>query len=205
MPGRTARRMTWAILLIVLLAVLVPPFVNVNRYRKRVTEAIGRSLGREVTVSRIALKLLPRPGIVLSNFVVAENPSYGAEPMLRADTVTAFLRLTSLWRGRLEIGTLDLDSPSLNLVRRSDGHWNVEELVERASQVSSAPTTRDPSGSAPPLPLCESLERANQLQTRPGEEGICLHRCRFCSLAGVGKSMGHPVGSASHAHRCGRP
>jgi hypothetical protein len=133
--------MTWAVLLIVLLAVLVPPFVNVNRYRKRVAEAIGRSLGRDVTASRIALKVLPRPGIVLSNFVVAEDPSYGAEPMLRADTVTAFLRLTSLWRGRLEIGTLDLDSPSLNLVRRSDGHWNVEELVERASQVTSAPTT----------------------------------------------------------------
>ena len=36
MPGRTARRMMWAILLIVLLALLVPPFVNVNRYRKRV-------------------------------------------------------------------------------------------------------------------------------------------------------------------------
>ena len=142
MPGRTARRMTWAILLIVLLAVLVPPFVNVNRYRKRVAEAISRSLGRDVTVSRIALKLLPRPGIVLSNFVVAEDPSYGAEPMLRADSVTAFLRLTSLWRGRLEIGTLDLDSPSLNLVRRSDGHWNLEELVERASQVSSAPTSK---------------------------------------------------------------
>jgi hypothetical protein len=141
-PRRTARRIIWAILLIVLLAALVPPFVNVNRYRNRVAEAISRALGREVTVSGIELKLLPRPGIVLSNFVVAENPSYGVEPMLRSDTVTAFLRLTSLWRGRLEIGTLDLDSPSLNLVRSSDGHWNVEELVERASQVSSAPTAK---------------------------------------------------------------
>lgn len=156
MPGRTARRMTWAILLIVLLAVLVPPFVNVNRYRKRVAEAISRSLGRDVTVSRIALKLLPRPGIVLSNFVVAEDPSYGAEPMLRADSVTAFLRLTSLWRGRLEIGTLDLDSPSLNLVRRSDGHWNLEELVERASQVSSAPTTKARPEVRPRFPYVEA-------------------------------------------------
>jgi hypothetical protein len=156
MPGRTARRMTWAILLVVLLAVLVPPFVNVNRYRKRVAEAIGRSLGRDVTVSGIALKVLPRPGIVLSNFVVAENPSYGAEPMLRADTVTAFLRLTSLWRGRLEIGTLDLDTPSLNLVRRSDGRWNLEDLVERASQVTSAPTTEARPGARPRFPYVKA-------------------------------------------------
>ena len=93
---------------------------------------------------------------MLSNFVVAENPSYGAEPMLRADTVTAYLRLTSLWRGRLEIGTLDLDSPSLNLVRRSDGHWNVEELVERASQVSSAPTTQARPEVRPRFPYVEA-------------------------------------------------
>ncbi|MGZ4825367.1 MAG: AsmA family protein [Terriglobales bacterium] len=156
MPGRTARRLMWAILLIVLLALLAPPFINVNRYRKRVAESISRALGRDVTVSRIELKLLPRPGIVLSDFVVAENPSYGAEPMLRADTVTAFLRLTSLWRGRLEIGTLDLDSPSLNLVRRSDGHWNVEELVERASQVSSAPTTETRPEVRPRFPYVEA-------------------------------------------------
>ena len=156
MRRRTARRMVWAILLIVLLAVLVPLFVNVNRYRNRVAEAISRALGREVTVSRIELKLLPRPAIVLSNFVVAEDPNYGAEPMLRADTVTAFLRLTSLWRGRLEIGTLDLDSPSLNLVRRSDGHWNVEELVERASQVASAPTTKTRPEVRPRFPYVEA-------------------------------------------------
>jgi AsmA family/AsmA-like C-terminal region len=156
MPRGAARRMTWTILLVVLLAVLVPPLVNVNRYRKRVVEAISRSLGRDVTASRIALRLLPRPGIVLSDFVVAEDPSYGAEPMLRADSVTAFLRLTSLWRGRLEIGTLDLDSPSLNLVRRSDGHWNLEELVERASQVASAPTTEARPEVRPRFPYVEA-------------------------------------------------
>ena len=52
----------------------VPPFVNVNRYRSRVASAIGNALGRQVTVSNIELKLLPRPGMVLSTFVVAEDP-----------------------------------------------------------------------------------------------------------------------------------
>ena len=140
MRRRTTRRVMWAALLLVILGLVLPPFVNVNRYRVRVTGAISRALGREVSVSRIELKLLPRPGLVLYNFIAADDPAYGAEPMLRADTVTAYLRITSLWRGRLEIGTLDLDNPSLNLVRRPDGHWNLEQLVERASQSSPAPT-----------------------------------------------------------------
>jgi hypothetical protein len=157
MAGRTPRRVMWATLLVVVLGLLLlPPFVNVNRYRKRVTDDLSRALGRGVTVSNIELKLLPRPGLVLSNFVVAEDPGYGAEPMLRAATVTAYIRLTSLWRGRLEIGTLDLDNPSLNLVRRSDGHWNLEELVERTAQVASAPTTKPRPEARPRFPYVEA-------------------------------------------------
>ncbi|HZP22484.1 MAG TPA: AsmA family protein [Terriglobales bacterium] len=156
MRRRTSRRMTWAVLLLLLLALVLPPFINVNRYRNRVMGAIGRALGRDVTVSSIQLKLLPRPGLVLNNFVVADAPAYGAEPMLRANTVTAYIRITSLWRGRMEIGTLDLDNPSLNLVRRADGHWNLEELLERASQASPAPTGNLRSTSRPRFPYVEA-------------------------------------------------
>jgi AsmA protein len=130
----------WIVLGLLLLAALVPPWINVSRYRQRVAQAISRALGREVTVSGIGMQLLPRPGIVLHGFVVADDPAFGAEPMLRAETVTADPRLTSLWRGRLEIGTLELENPSLNLVRRPDGHWNVEALFQRTTEVSSAPT-----------------------------------------------------------------
>ncbi len=157
MTGRTRRRVMWAALLLVVLGLLlIPPFINVNRYRKRVADSISRALGREVSVSGIELKILPRPGLVLSNFIVADEASYGAEPMLRAGTVTAYIRLTSLWRGRLEIGTLDLDSPSLNLVRRTDGHWNLEELVERTTQASSAPTTKTRPEARPRFPYVEA-------------------------------------------------
>lgn len=156
MRRRTSRRSMWMIMLAIVLALVLPPFINVNRYRGRVAGAISRALGREVAVSNIELKLLPRPGVVLYNFVAADDPSYGAEPMLRAEQVTAYLRLTSLWRGRLEIGTLDLDSPSLNLVRRSDGHWNIEELVERASQTNPAPTGKSHPEARPRFPYVEA-------------------------------------------------
>ena len=144
MPRRFSRRRMWilAAMGLVLLAIFLPPFVNVNRYRNRVTRSISNATGREVSASSVQLRLLPRPAMVLSTFVVASEPSYGVEPMLRADTVTAYLRLSSLWRGRLEIATLSLENPSLNLVRRADGHWNLEDLVQRSSQVPSAPTAR---------------------------------------------------------------
>ncbi len=155
-PRRYGGLVLWAVFLILLLAALVPPWINVSRYRVRVVESISRALGRSVSASGISMRLLPRPGLVLSGFVVADNPEYGAESMLRADEVAAYIRLTSLWRGRLEIGTLAIDNPSLNLVRRADGHWNVEELIQRTSQVSSAPTTARRPEVRPRFPYIEA-------------------------------------------------
>ncbi len=83
-------------------------------------------------------------------------PVTAPSPCCGLRSVTAYLRLTSLWRGRLEIGTLDLDNPSLNLVRRPDGHWNLEELVQRASQVASAPTTKTRPEARPRFPYVEA-------------------------------------------------
>ena len=158
MSGRISRRTTWmwVLLALIVLGVLLPPYVNVNRFRSRVTASIGRALGREVTVSNIALQLLPRPGLVLANFVVSDGPGYGSEPMLQAGTVTALLRMSSLWRGRLEIGTLELDDPSLNLVRRSDGRWNLEELVQRTAKVPSAPTSKVSPETRPRFPYVKA-------------------------------------------------
>ena len=146
----------WAVFLVLLMAALVPPWINVSRYRARVVDSIGRALGRSVSASGISLRLLPRPGLVLSGFTVADDPAFGAESMLRADEVAAYIRLTSLWRGRLEIGTLELENPSLNLVRGAGGHWNVEELIQRTSQVSSAPTTAKRPEVRPRFPYIEA-------------------------------------------------
>jgi hypothetical protein len=75
---------------------------------------------------------------VLTDLTVAEDPAYGAEPVLHANSVTADIRLLSLWRGRFEISQISVDEASLNLVRTGSGHWNVEELFRTAAQAHGA-------------------------------------------------------------------
>src|SRR6202000_2622245 len=73
MRRRTSRRLMGFVTVAFVLALVLPPFINVNRYRGRVAGAISRALGRDVTVSNIELKLLPRPGLVLYNFIAADD------------------------------------------------------------------------------------------------------------------------------------
>ncbi len=140
--ARASRQSLLAVLLLLALALIVPAFINVKQYRGAIATALGRAFGREVSVGGVALQVLPQPGFVLSDLIVKDDESFSAEPMLRASQVTATLRLTSLWRGRLEIAKLSLKEPSLNLVRRADGMWNVMSLLQRAQQAPTAPTAR---------------------------------------------------------------
>lgn len=145
--------------LVVLLAVFLPPNINGTRFRDRLVPALKAALGREVKIGAVKYRLFPRPGFDLYDFQVMDDPAFGAEPMLMCGKVTADLRLTSLWQGRLEFANLKLtdDSapPSLNLVY-SSGHWNVESLLIRAEQVPSAPTARRRAEQRPRFPYIEA-------------------------------------------------
>ena len=107
-------------------------------------------------VAAVKLRLLPQPGFDLQNFVVHEDPAFGAEPLLRSSEVTASLRITSLLRGRIEIARLSLTEPSLNLVRNAAGHWNLENLIERAAKVPVAPTSKAKTERRPGFPYIEA-------------------------------------------------
>jgi uncharacterized protein involved in outer membrane biogenesis len=108
---------------------------------RKVAESLSMELGRRVEMAAVHIRFLPRPGLELENLAIYDNPQFGAEPLLRSPDVSAWLRVTSLLRRRIEISSLSLSDASLNLSRNSDGKWNFEELVERASKSSTAPTT----------------------------------------------------------------
>jgi hypothetical protein len=147
-----------AVLCVVLLVVL-PPYISLNRYQRRVATAISGALGRPVHFDRISLHLLPLPGLTIENFVVSESPEFGSEPVLRADIVEARLRFASLWRRRIEVSRISLDAPSVNLVRRPDtGTWNLQGIVMQASQMNSAPTAQRRAGPSPRFPYIEATD-----------------------------------------------
>jgi len=151
-----SRRAVFVLVIALIVAFALPPVVRLNRFRGILEQSMTRSLGRQVAVQAVYLRLLPRPGFHLSGFTVQDDPAFSSEPMLRSDSVAASLRLTSLWRGRMEIASLSLGAPSLNLVRAADGRWNAEAILGRAAQIPSAPTSLRLAESRPRFPYIEA-------------------------------------------------
>src|SRR5450432_800256 len=113
-----------------------------DRFRSRLEQSLGSALGHRVEIGNVSLQMLPRPGFNLSQLSVLDDPQFSLEPILRADEVSATLHPSSLWRWRMEIATLSFKDASLNLVRRADGRWNLEPILERAAHAPAAPTAK---------------------------------------------------------------
>lgn len=138
-PRRRRLHLVLIAILVLLAAFLAPPLVSLGRYKSRITQLIAASLGRPVRLSSVEMRLLPWPGFVLTDLSVAEDPAYGAEPVLHANTVTANIRLLPLWRGKLEIGSISVDEASLNVVRAGPGRWNLDPLFRTAAGQPHSP------------------------------------------------------------------
>lgn len=156
-----SRALRWVLPLVLLLLVtafLLPPLVGINRFHRRIAESISGSIGRPVSMSSVKMRLLPRPGFEIEDFVVEEDPAFGAEPILRCAQVTAYVRLLSLWRGRLEIARIAFDGPSLNLVRNSQGRWNLDSVLSEAARIPNAPTGQRHAGDVPRFPYIDASD-----------------------------------------------
>jgi len=130
---------------------------GVSRLRHRIAGSIGTALGRRVEIDNVRVRALPQPGFDLEGLVIYDDPAFSPEPMVRAQDVTATIRLRSLLRGRLEIARLSATEPSINLVRNHEGRWNLAQLLERSARIPIAPTGKAPSERRPAFPYLEAV------------------------------------------------
>ena len=100
-----------------------------TRLRRILTARIEAAFGRPVEVGSYDFSLWSGPALEANSVTVGEDPRFGHEYFLRAESMTVRLRGQSLLRGRIDLGTLSLTRPSLNLVRNSAGEWNLAEWL----------------------------------------------------------------------------
>lgn len=97
----------------------------------RFTRRLESAFGRPVEVSNFGFSLVKGPRLEANYVTVGEDPRFGSEYFLRADQLAVGLRWGALLRGRIELGTLSLTNPHLNLVHLPDGEWNLESWLPK--------------------------------------------------------------------------
>jgi hypothetical protein len=153
-PSHWLRRGTVSVLLLVVIVwsgdAAISFLVQHTRLRRRLTARLEAAFGRPVEVGSYAFSLWGGPVLQAHSVRVGEDPRFGNEYFIRADSISVGLHWWALLRGRVELGTLSVNGASLNLVRAPHGDWNLAEWLPRPQSAGSSSAPASPPVSPQP-------------------------------------------------------
>jgi AsmA protein len=153
--------------LIVIAVVGVWLFLDVNKYRPQIQARLEEQLQRKVTLGNMSLGLLPLR-FTVQNVVIAEDPAFKSEfPFTHAKQLDVRVSLLPLLSGNVKVNSVDLDEPSVELIRNDQGVWNFSSLAKGAPTSAPAPKPKEPAPTSKPTAF--SL---NRLSIRHGKIAV---------------------------------
>ena len=131
------KRWTKILLAFVSLAVVVvvsfPLFVNGNTFRPAIEKRLTSTLGRVVKIDDVRVSLFSG-GLVATNLSIADDSDFSTAPFLTAKEVRIGVALRPLIFARqVNLLSLRVESPQINLIRAVNGAWNVSSIGRRAT------------------------------------------------------------------------
>jgi len=118
---------------LVVVALLLPFLVNVDKFRPQVQTQASAALGREVTIGKLKLAVLSG-GITADDIAIADDPGYSNQPFVKAKSLDVGVDLWPLiFSKALHVNTLTLQDPEIHLVKGAGGKWNYSSVGTKAS------------------------------------------------------------------------
>src|SRR5438270_8336106 len=135
-----------ALVLVVLLVaavLIVPHLIDINQYHSQIQEQLQKRLGRPVTLGEMSLGLFP-PSFQVNNAVIAEDPRFNSsQPFANVEKLAVSVKLLPLIHKDVEINSLELNRPHIELIRDAKGAWNFATLGQEAKpEAGTTPQTQ---------------------------------------------------------------
>ena len=87
-----------------------------------------QALGRKITVGDVETTLWSGIGVRLSNFTMADDPTYGSEDFVRARDLQVNFKLWPLLKRQVQIKRLILHDPAIRVIRSASGKFNFSSI-----------------------------------------------------------------------------
>jgi hypothetical protein len=112
------------IALLVIIALIVPLFINADAHRPEVAAAIESATGRQAVIGRIHVRLLPTAAVVVDGFQLSNPPNFAPGNVLSVDQIRGSLALGALLHGEIHVTSLELVHPTVVLSQDENGRDN---------------------------------------------------------------------------------
>ncbi len=120
------------------LAAAILLLVDVNQFREPIRAQVEQRLKRPITIGQLGLKLIPL-SIRLDDVAVGESPKFPSRaPFLAAKQMYVRVDLMSLLKKQINVESVRVEQPLVELIRNAEGQWNASSLGESSSEPSSS-------------------------------------------------------------------
>lgn len=150
-----------ALIIIALLA--IPSFINVNQFHDKIQAQLQDALGRPVTFGQMHLSLLPLR-VQMDNVVIGEDPSFGSGSFASVSRLDTKVALLPLLHKDVQIQSLELRQPKVQLIKNAQGVWNFSTLGKSAPQGQPQQQAAKPA----PAPTPQPAPQQPQQQAKSG-------------------------------------
>ncbi|HXM96339.1 MAG TPA: AsmA family protein [Candidatus Dormibacteraeota bacterium] len=123
------------IVVVVLVAgvLLIPSLVDVNHYHDRIQADLEKRFARQVSLGKMRLSVVPFRFRV-ENVVIGEDPHFNTgRAFAQAQELDVRPQLWPLLRGNVQIESLTMKRPQIELVRSQLGVWNFASVGQASS------------------------------------------------------------------------
>ncbi|HER26741.1 MAG TPA: AsmA family protein, partial [Rhodospirillales bacterium] len=142
------------IALVVLIALLIagvvvgPGLIDWNSYKGEITARVKEATGLTINIDGdIELAVLPSPALVVNKVRLGNVAGAASPEMVRLKSLQVRVALGPLLSGQVQVQTIRLVEPIIEIERFSDGRWNVLGLlgdgIEEKAAASSEPSSRE--------------------------------------------------------------
>lgn len=139
------------IVLILAAALLLPHLVDVNQYRGQIQTELQKRLNRPVQLGNMSLSVVPL-AVQVDQVTIGDDPNFHSDvPFAQVQRLDIKVKLFPLLAKNVEIRSLTLERPKIELIRNAAGVWNFASLGHNsnAPQANQAPPAQPGQGQQP--------------------------------------------------------
>lgn len=110
--------------LIIVIGLLLPFFIDVDKYRTFIATTIESATGRKATIGKIRAKFIPSVGFTVDDFHLGNPAGLPAGDLVSVETIRGGLAFWPLLHKDIQVTSLELVHPKLTLLEDDAGRTN---------------------------------------------------------------------------------
>jgi len=139
--NRTLRIVAIVVAVLIVLLVVAPFLIPVDKFRPTIEEKASQALGRNVQLGNLSLSLFSG-SLSAESLSIGDDPKFSKSPFLTAKSLKVGVEIMPLiFSKTLNITGITIESPEVTLLHNAAGDWNYSSLGGASAKSSKSATS----------------------------------------------------------------